>query len=67
MLCMHVHTHTRTHARTHTHTELYYTDFDQLLQVSILLRDKAQLPDGHFALPVGGPVACGADIPGTIR
>ena len=37
------------------------------LQVSILLRDKAQLSDGHFVLPVGGPVARGADVPGTIR
>ena len=37
------------------------------LQVSILLRDKAQLSDGHFVLLVGGPVARGADIPGTIR
>ena len=37
------------------------------VQVSILLRDKAQLSDGHFVMPVGGPVSCGADVPGTIR
>ena len=54
--CMHVLTHSL------THTVMVIT-----LQVSILLKDKAQLPDGRFVLPVGGPVARGADTPGTIR
>ena len=45
------------------------SDYDTVIhfQVSILLRDKAQLSDGHFVMPVGGPVSWGADVPGTIR
>lgn len=36
-------------------------------RVSIFLKNKAQMQSGHFVLPLGGPVAHGCEVPGTIR
>lgn len=39
----------------------------QYLQVSVFLKTGAQLPNGRFSIPVGGPVPNGFEVPGTIR
>ncbi|XP_044275398.1 protein OSCP1 isoform X3 [Varanus komodoensis] len=37
------------------------------IRVSILLKDKVQNSNGHFVLPISGPVPWGTEIPGLIR
>lgn len=41
--------------------------WDVFLQVSIFLKDKVQNSNGHFVLPISGPVPWGTEVPGLIR
>ncbi|KAL4629347.1 protein OSCP1-like [Arapaima gigas] len=40
---------------------------DLNIRVSVFLKDKLQAANGHFVLPLGGPIPCGSEVPGLIR
>ncbi|KAG1687162.1 Protein OSCP1 [Nymphon striatum] len=37
------------------------------IRVSIFLQRNVQKPNGHFIVPVNGPLPCGTNVPGTIK
>ncbi|KAI1231247.1 hypothetical protein IHE44_0008185 [Lamprotornis superbus] len=40
---------------------------DMHIRVSLFLKDKVQNSNGHFVLPISGPVPWGTEVPGLIR
>lgn len=40
---------------------------DSKIRISLLLRNKTQLPNGHLAVKAKGPVGAQSEVPGTIR
>jgi len=40
---------------------------DTHIKISVLLKDEVQRLDGHFVVPINGPVPTGSELPGSIR